>query len=132
MIDGADLNRVSLNPDDIARVAEFFDCDARAAYEFVRTVWLPDAKTTAGKIAAAIQRREWTSLLFLCDHLREGARCVGAQPIMIYACRIERAADARKLRSLTVYAKRLRQALEALGALLVDSVDGATALSCQQ
>jgi hypothetical protein len=32
MIDQADISRLSLNPDDIARVAEFFDCDAHAAY----------------------------------------------------------------------------------------------------
>jgi hypothetical protein len=71
-------------------------------------------------------------LLFLCDHLREGARCVGSDLIMAYASQIECAVDARKVRSLPVYAYRLREALEMLGALLVECIEGSPALSGQQ
>ncbi|HKU67240.1 MAG TPA: hypothetical protein VJP85_05665 [Candidatus Baltobacteraceae bacterium] len=123
MMRDADLEAMCLNPDDLARVAEFFDCDVDAAFEFVRKIWLPDATQTSARIAGAIADRDWTSVLYLCDKLREGARCVGATQIMRYATQIERATKNQKWCWLQNNAKDLRAALETLASLLLDCLD---------
>jgi hypothetical protein len=71
-----------LDPDDIARITEFLDCDTAAALDFIRKVWLPDVRESSKRIMRAVLRRDWHSLAFLCDHVREGARCVGASRVV--------------------------------------------------
>lgn len=115
-----DLLALWLNRDDIARVAEFLECDVDAAFEFARKVWLPDARKTAARILSAILRRDCTSLLFLCDHLREGARSVGATRIMHFANDIETMARTHAGYRLTGKAYELKCALDTLGSLLLD------------
>ncbi len=110
-----------LNPDDVARVAEFFDCDVDAAFEFMRSVWLPDASATAMRMLRALRAREWTSLLYLCDHLREGARCVGALRIVVLASAIEGAAESKQVGTGLACVRKLRESLDVLGSLLLDS-----------
>lgn len=122
MIDESDLADLCLNPDDIARVAEFFECDADAAFDFARRIWLPEANRTAVNIMNAIRLRDWTALIFLCDHLREGARWVGASRIIYYAGEIERAATTQFWLGLPGKAQKLKAALDTLGALLTDCV----------
>lgn len=84
---------------------------------------LPDARTTAMKILRAIRLRQWTSVLYLCDHLREGARCVGAHRIGTYAAEIERAARSKNTKSLLVNPSVLGEALDVLGQILTDCID---------
>lgn len=122
------LAELCLNPEDLARVAEFFDCDVDAAYAFVRKVWLPDADEAVRRITAAVRRRDWTSLLFLCDHLREGARSVGATRIIQFAGEIERAVQHRHICSLPKKIAELGAALNTMGSLLADCSDDAYAV----
>lgn len=115
-----DLDALRLNPDDVARVAEFFDRDVDAAFAFVRTIWLPDARTTAIQILSAIRAQEWSSLLYLCDHLREGARCVGAQRIVALASAIEEASKSKCIEVGLAHVQKLRESLDALTSLLLE------------
>jgi hypothetical protein len=68
-----------LDSNDLRRVAAFYDGDIGQAYLMARDVWLPDAERTLERIGEAVRGRNDGSLAFLCDHLREGARCVGAR-----------------------------------------------------
>ena len=61
---------------DIVRVAEFFEGSRHAAYAFARDIWLREAVATLTRLRAAAESGD--DLHFLCDHLREGARVVGA------------------------------------------------------
>lgn len=116
------LPELCLDPEDIARVAEFFDCDRNAAIEFAARVWLPDARITALRIAAALHAADWKSLRFLCDHLREGARCVGARRILCYAGEIETAATSKRFGAAVRCARDLRFALDSMGAVLASDI----------
>lgn len=118
-----DLEALCLSRDDLERVAEFFDCDVDAAFEFARKIWLPDASQTALRLMHAIRMRDWCSVLYLCDKLREGARCVGATRIMQFANEIERAVGTNRLCWLREKAEDLRVALDTLGSLLLDCID---------
>lgn len=109
-----------LGADDIQRVAEFFDCDVSAALEFARKVWLPDARQTALRIAQAVLARDSASLLYLCDHLREGARTVGADRIVRQARTIERAVQYRNWCGLLVHVAALKTALQTLSTALAE------------
>lgn len=119
-IESPDYESLCLNPDDVARVAEFFDCDPAAAFEFVRSIWLPDARTTALRIMTEVRAQNWVSVAFLCDHLREGARSVGAERIGAYASRIERLIAQRAMPEIVAIARELRKALNLLGEILRD------------
>lgn len=121
-----DLERLCLNRKDLERVAEFFECDADAAFDFVRKVWLPDAKETALRLTHAIARRDWHAAVYLCDKLREGARCVGATRIMQYANDIEHSTRRRKWCWLGERATELNAALDTLSKLLLDCADSPT------
>lgn len=121
----AELKRLCLERADIERVAEFFNCDVDAAFEFARKIWLPDARATASRLSSAIAIRDWTSALYLCDKLREGARCVGAKRIMQYANEIESAAQREESAWLRGKLRELGTALEALGAVLTDGANAA-------
>ena len=74
---------------DARRLADFFDKRMGAAYAFARAVWLPDALKTLEHIAGAIAASNDRDIVFLCDHLREGARSVGAQAFISGATQIE-------------------------------------------
>lgn len=74
---------------ELQRVSEFFDGDMPQTYRFIGATWLPDARKTLGILAATLGFRDLTRALFLCDHLREGARTVGALLILDLANSIE-------------------------------------------
>lgn len=118
-----ELEQLCLNGEDLARVAEFFECDVDAAFDFARKIWLPDARQTALRLTRAIARRDWHAVVYLCDKLREGARCVGATRIMQYANEIEQLTRKAKWCWLIARAADLRSALETLASLLVDCAD---------
>lgn len=106
------MGALRLNRNDIERVAEFFDCDIAAAVDFARKIWFPDACDTTRRIGRAIVARDVTSLLYLCDHLREGARTVGAHRIIQYASDIEFAVRQRRWAGLTIQIADLKRYLE--------------------
>lgn len=110
-----------LDAEDIQRVAEFFDCDVNAALDFTRKVWLPDARQTTVRMTRAIVTRDMTSLLYLCDHLREGARTVGAHRIVQYAHAIEEAAQSRHWGTLLAHVAALKTALQTLSTMLAEN-----------
>ncbi len=118
---GIDLEALCLRREDFERMAEFFECDLDAAFEFVRTIWLPDAAQTADRLSHAIALGEWTAVAYLCDKLREGARCVGATRIMRFATDIERAALKKRISWLRSKVEELKAALSTLRSLLLGS-----------
>lgn len=119
----ADLEALCLDPEDIARVAEFFECDVDAAFEFVRKIWLPDAATTAERLRHAIAVQDWRAVLYLCDKLREGARCVGARRVMRQATEIERAIKRKRWCWLGERCDKMIASLNTLRSLLSDCTD---------
>lgn len=88
-------NRSPFARQDIGRIAEFFDGNMERTYELCRTTWLPDAESNLHKLATALSRLNMHDVMFLCDHLREGARCVGARTFMTQVKDIECAARDR-------------------------------------
>lgn len=78
-----------LSPDDVGRVAEFFDGNLQEAYGFVNSVWLPDAAASIARLVIALRSFDLHDVVFLCDHLREGARTVGARVFMAHVKTIE-------------------------------------------
>jgi|SRR5579862_6889413 len=79
-----------IDPNDLERVAEFFDGNYEAAYRMAREVWLPETARTLERLESAIAARADGQVIFLCDHLREGARTVGAHAFVDAATGIER------------------------------------------
>ena len=80
---------------DVDRVAEFFEGNLDSTYGFCRKTWLPDAELNLHKLSSALSRLNMHDVMFLCDHLREGARCVGARMLMTHLQDIECAARDR-------------------------------------
>lgn len=113
-MDEIDLEALCLSHSDLERVAEFFDCDVAAAFAFMRTIWLPDAWATAERLLHAITTGDWSAAVYLCDKLREGARCVGATRIMQYANGIERAVHRQQSHRLHRTVSELRAVLGTL------------------
>jgi hypothetical protein len=81
----------------VRRLVAFFDEGLSAAYAFVRSVWLPDATKTLAELDLAAQEPGAPRVAFLTDHLREGARSVGAHAYMELAGEIERAVIAGEI-----------------------------------
>lgn len=73
---------VPFAPGEVQRVAEYFDGDVQQAYAFTRQVWLPDAVRSVGVLDRAIRHCDAGRALFMCDHLRESARTVGAAVVV--------------------------------------------------
>jgi hypothetical protein len=73
----------------LKRVADFFEGDYESAYRLAYDVWLPETVRTLERLAIAIEARSKRDVDFLCDHLREGARCVGASAYVDAANGIE-------------------------------------------
>jgi hypothetical protein len=100
-------NHSPFAPQDVIRVSEFFGGDLDSTYGFCRTTWLPDAELTLHKLDAALSRLDVRTSMYLCDHLREGARSVGARTFMTHVEHIECAARERDWPSasrLAIYA----------------------------
>jgi len=76
--------RSPLQTRDIARVAEFFDGSRQAAFAFARDTWIPETIATLRRLRVAAHAKS-ADVPFLCDHLREGARVVGAGSIIALA-----------------------------------------------
>jgi hypothetical protein len=87
---------------DVKRLMGFFDEGLSAAYAFARSVWLPDATRTLIDLEAATRDSSSANVAFLTDHLREGARSVGAYAYMQLAGEIDGAVRA----GLTDFARR--------------------------
>jgi hypothetical protein len=88
-------NRSPFAPQDVLRVSEFFGGNLDSTYGFCRTTWLPDAELTLHKLDMALSRLDLRTSMHLCDHLREGARSVGARTFMTHVKHIECAARDR-------------------------------------
>jgi hypothetical protein len=71
------LERVPFRSIDVSRVTEFFEGDENAAYTLARDIWLPETVLTLWRLYGVVLSHG-DDLLFLCDHLREGSRVVGA------------------------------------------------------
>lgn len=87
----------------LVRIAEYFDGCMSAARTFVRETWLPDAVTTLQTLARESGVSPERRLLFLCDHLREGARTVGATAVVNLANEMEaavRGSERQRIRAL--------------------------------
>jgi hypothetical protein len=78
-----------LVPGEVRRLAEYFDGDLKQAYAFTRRVWLPDAVSSMEGLRTAVRGFDKDRALFVCDHLREGARTIGAATVIDRLGRIE-------------------------------------------
>lgn len=88
-------NRSPFALQDVRRIAAFFDGNLDRTYGFCRTTWLPDAMLNLHKLDAALFRFDMRASMYLCDHLREGGRSVGARTFMTQVKQIESAARVR-------------------------------------
>lgn len=97
------IGPITFDATDVIRLAEFFDDSIEQAGAFIREVWLPDATRTLQTLIRESGAAENSRLLFLCDHLREGAGSVGAAALEEAVGLLERAlreGDRAKARTL--------------------------------
>lgn len=80
----------SIAPAAIDRLAEFFEGSLESVYAFIGTAWLPHARESAARLVEAIAAKDSPRALFMTDHVREGARCVGAAFVVERCTKIER------------------------------------------
>lgn len=99
------------NPQDVNRLAEFFDGSVDAVYAFARDTWLPDAQHVALALCAAVLARDGERIAFLSSRLRDGALLVGAEKISFQATCLELAAGAGRWQDAAYLCKRVRAAL---------------------
>jgi hypothetical protein len=109
---------VLLSDADVARVAEYFDGDMDDLKQFLSCVWLPDAVTTLHKIIREASRSPKSRIAYLCDHLREGARTVGARPIMDAADQMQVATELEERARVLAIAHRSIPSLCLISSLL--------------
>lgn len=110
----ATLRSERLNAADVDRLAEFFDGRVDRVFEFARTTWLPDAGRSLAQLAEAIRTADARAAYFLCDHVREGARTVGAERIAFLATCIQLAVEQQRYRDAAYSCERARRALRVI------------------
>ncbi len=119
-IPDVDLAALCLNPQDLARVAEFFDSDVDAAFHFARKVWLPDAWETAQRIMTAAAGEDLKSVFYLCDSCERvpaaSARCESC----VTPTRSKVQPNSRSSSTILLNVIDLERALDALAGLLSD------------
>lgn len=74
---------------ELQRVSEFFEGDMQLTGRFILETWAPDARRTLAELASVVEFHDDRRSAFLCDHLREGARTVGASMMIDLANSIE-------------------------------------------
>lgn len=108
----------ALGRKDVLRIADFFEGRISAAYHFAHSVWLPEAARTLDQLAGGLEDPGNSNLPFLCDHLREGARSVGAAAYVEDATVIERSIQMGQIGDASALIERARRRLEETGVWL--------------
>jgi hypothetical protein len=106
---------------DVRRMAAYLDGSVGKAYAFAHAVWVPDALETLRRLEQAVAARS-SEAAFLCDHLREGARSVGAGDYVRAADGIEEALEIDRQAAAELVAACLRE-LDAVDAWLLRRIN---------